>query len=80
MTYRYLEHCGIHEDFELGYRTEQEAKEWHKKDPLKNVEDFVEQKEKTRMEAEIASAIDKAYAYAKASPFPQILITEDTLS
>ena len=80
MTYRYLEHCGVYEDFQLGYRTEQEAKEWHAKDPLKRAGDFVSEKESLRMEAEIAAAIDAAFAYAKSSPFPKMLVTEEVPS
>lgn len=32
--YRYLEHVGIFEDFNAGYRAEEEFKEWKKKDPV----------------------------------------------
>ena len=50
MTYRYLEHCGINEDLDLGYRTEQEIKDWRAKDPLKRAENFVEEKERKQRE------------------------------
>ena len=80
MTYRYLEHCGVNEDLDLGYRTEQEVKEWHAKDPLKKAKDFVNEKESRRMEEEIAAAIDAAFVHAQSSPFPQILMTEETPS
>ena len=76
MTYRYFEHCGVSEDFQLGYRTEQEAKEWHARDPLIKAKDFVNEKERSRMDAEIAALIDAAFAHAKSSPFPQTLVTE----
>ena len=76
MTYRYLEHCGVHEDLELGYRTEQEIKKWHDNDPLKKAAGFVGEKERRLMESEISAAIDAAFAYAKNSPFPQTLVTE----
>lgn len=33
--YRYLEHVGIHEDFNAGYRSKLEFMKWQKKDPVK---------------------------------------------
>jgi acetoin:2,6-dichlorophenolindophenol oxidoreductase subunit alpha len=33
--YRYLEHVGIYEDFEAGYRSKQEYSKWLKQDPIK---------------------------------------------
>ncbi len=76
MTYRYLEHCGINEDFELGYRTQQEAKDWHARDPLLKAKGFVDEKEILRMDAEIAKTIDAAFTHAKSSEFPTTLVTE----
>jgi len=32
--YRYLEHVGIHEDFNMGYRTRNEYLDWYKRDPI----------------------------------------------
>ena len=40
-TYRWLEHCGPNDDDYLGYRDEQEAKEWKERCPLKNYQDFL---------------------------------------
>ncbi len=76
MTYRYLEHCGVNEDLHLGYRSDREVKEWRAKDPLKKAGVLVNEKEAARMESEIRSAIDAAFAYAKSSPFPRTLVTE----
>lgn len=33
--YRYLEHVGINEDFDAGYRPKKEFEEWYDKDPVK---------------------------------------------
>lgn len=33
--YRYLEHVGINEDFDAGYRSRDEFTYWHRKDPIK---------------------------------------------
>ena len=32
--YRYLEHVGINEDFEFGYRSRNEFERWYKIDPI----------------------------------------------
>lgn len=78
MTYRYLEHCGVNEDLYLGYRTEAELKEWRQKDPLKKADHFVPPAERSKMDAEIKITIDAAFKYAKSSPFPEVLVTEDS--
>jgi TPP-dependent pyruvate/acetoin dehydrogenase alpha subunit len=33
--YRYLEHVGICEDFDAGYRSKKEFMQWYGKDPIK---------------------------------------------
>ncbi len=33
--YRYLEHVGIHEDFDAGYRSREEYERWRQRDPLR---------------------------------------------
>lgn len=33
--YRYLEHVGINEDFDSGYRSKEEFKKWYDRDPIK---------------------------------------------
>ena len=76
MTYRYLEHCGIFGDTQLGYRTDEEIKKWQANDPLGRAESFVSDKERSSMEEEIKAAIDAAFAHARASSFPKILVTE----
>jgi acetoin:2,6-dichlorophenolindophenol oxidoreductase subunit alpha len=32
--YRYLEHSGINEDFDLGYRSREDYNDWHQRDPV----------------------------------------------
>lgn len=76
MTYRLIEHCGVNEDYHLGYRTPDEGDRWKSKDPLLKARDFVSAEENIRMEAEIGARIDAALAFAKSSPFPNELLTE----
>jgi len=72
-TYRYLEHCGIYEDYELGHRTAEEANRWKAQDPLLKAQDFVTAQERERMETEIRQTIDEAFEFARKSPFPASL-------
>jgi pyruvate dehydrogenase E1 component alpha subunit len=75
-TYRWLEHVGPHPDIHLGYRSEEELKEWMARCPLKTFKEMllregvmIEQ-DVDRMTAEVAKEIEEAVAYAKSSPFP----------
>ncbi len=77
MTYRYLEHCGVNEDLELGYRTEDEVRRWMSIDPVHTAEKFVSEQERKNMESEISAKLDEAFAFAKSSPWPETLIAEE---
>lgn len=77
-TYRFHEHCGPEFDNHIGYRTEEEFKAWKKKDPLLlyrdeliSTEDMVDS-QFDAMEQELHIEMDKAVAFAKSSPFPDI--------
>jgi len=72
-TYRHMEHCGIHEDYQLGYRTAEEANAWKARDPLVQAAAFVTDGERAALETEIAALIDDAFAFARESPFPSSL-------
>ena len=76
MTYRLVEHCGVNEDYHLGYRAPEEGKEWKRRDPLAKASGFVAPEESRQMDAEIAAQLDAALAFAEASPFPSKLIEE----
>jgi len=75
-TYRWLEHVGPHSDIHLGYRSEEELKEWLTRCPLKTFketllgESLLTEQDVDRMTAEVAKEIEEAVAYAKSSPFP----------
>ncbi len=64
-TERYREHVGPGEDFEAGYRSEEEMNNWKSKDPLsantKELQEF-----KLQIHDEISTAIE----FAMSSPFP----------
>jgi TPP-dependent pyruvate/acetoin dehydrogenase alpha subunit len=70
MTYRFREHVGPNEDFDLGYRSREEAEPWFKKDPVKTIGLLVDPQLRRRIEADEDSAVQGAFAFAEASSFP----------
>lgn len=75
-TYRIMEHCGINEDHELGYRTLDEVREWQAKGPLEKGKWLVTDAERERIAQEIEARIDQAFEYARSSPWPSSLFPE----
>jgi len=72
--YRYLEHVGVYEDFDAGYRSKKEFEEWYKKDPVslqrnKLLQQGVTEEEITRLEKEINNKIENSIRLAKEAPF-----------
>lgn len=72
-TYRYIEHCGIFEDYQIGYRSTEEGSGWKARDPLVAMQGVVTDAERAQMETEIRTLIDDAFAFARASAFPTSL-------
>ena len=64
-TFRYMEHVGPGEDYEVGYRFRRDLEAWMSKDPLVSDTALVE-KFKPQIEAEIDEAVD----FAESSPWP----------
>lgn len=75
-TYRIFEHCGINEDHDLGYRTLEEVRGWQAKGPLEKGKHLVTQAEAKQMAEEIDARIDRAFEYARSSPWPTSLAVE----
>ncbi len=75
-TYRWREHCGPNGDLELKYRSEEEFAAWQARDPVRTYRDRLTAAGELSAPADkamstaIASEIDEAVAFAKASPFP----------
>jgi TPP-dependent pyruvate/acetoin dehydrogenase alpha subunit len=72
--YRYLEHVGINEDFEAGYRSKAEYKEWLKKDPVKTqreklIKQGISEEKIAGLENEINRKIEHSIKLAKEAPF-----------
>jgi TPP-dependent pyruvate/acetoin dehydrogenase alpha subunit len=64
-TFRYKEHVGPGDDFDAGYRSRADMEPWWKSDPINRYADVVKD-----MEAEVKAEIDRAVAFAEASPVP----------
>jgi TPP-dependent pyruvate/acetoin dehydrogenase alpha subunit len=71
LTYRWREHVGPNEDYQLGYRTEAEARPWQESDQLVRLAGLVEAGQRAQIEADVDKEIRAAFAFAEASPFPE---------
>jgi TPP-dependent pyruvate/acetoin dehydrogenase alpha subunit len=71
--YRYLEHVGVNEDFNQGYRDRAEYEKWRAKDPLelqrKKLLEWYGEEEIGRIEAGIARQVEESVKRADAAPY-----------
>jgi TPP-dependent pyruvate/acetoin dehydrogenase alpha subunit len=70
MTYRWQEHVGPNADFQLGYRSEVEARPWKEDDQVRRLARMVDPEKRERIEAEVEEEIADAFAFAESSPYP----------
>ena len=70
LTYRLKEHVGPNDDYQLGYRTRDEAEPWIKSDPIRLLGSRLDPAPRRRIEAEVEAEIKDAFAFAEQSPFP----------
>jgi TPP-dependent pyruvate/acetoin dehydrogenase alpha subunit len=70
LTYRWKEHVGPHDDFHLGYRTQEEAEPWVKNDQVRRLAEILDAEQRERIEREVEGEIQAAFAFAEESPFP----------
>jgi len=73
--YRYLEHVGVQEDFDVGYRDRDEFEKWHKADPIKfQREKLLEmgfsEDELQKLEREIYDSVVTSKEKAQKDPSP----------
>jgi pyruvate dehydrogenase E1 component alpha subunit len=74
--YRYLEHVGIYEDFDAGYRKKKEFQEWYKKDPVnfqrkKLLKSGIKKEKIIELEKKIDKQIRNSIDLAKKAPFAE---------
>jgi len=70
MTYRWQEHVGPNTDYQLGYRTEEEARPWIESDQLRRLAEFVPADRRARIEHDVELEIADALVFAEDSPLP----------
>ena len=76
-TYRWMEHCGPNDDIVLNYRTADELASWKLRDPVATYatslgrDGVMSAAEQAVLHQEIVSEVEDAFAFAKASPFPE---------
>ena len=74
--YRYLEHVGVNEDFDAGYRSKKEFEKWFEKDPIKIQRKKLlklecSEEEIKDIEKKIDEQINSSYVKAQMDPFPK---------
>lgn len=72
-TYRYLEHVGPNEDYEMGYRERAEYERWMGRDPLAAVARMLKNREAeiATVGASVDDEVRAALQFALDSPFPE---------
>ena len=73
--YRYLEHVGVNEDFDAGYRSKDEFAKWYRVDPVdlqrkKLLELGCNEAEIQKIERDIDAQIERSLKSAQMAPFP----------
>ena len=71
MTYRWMEHVGPGEDFNLGYRTPEEREPWVEDDQIPKLRAQIEEEIVTGIDAEVETEVEAAFEFAENSPYPE---------
>jgi len=75
-TYRWLEHVGPNYDYDMGYRTKEELKEWQARDPVRLYGEkllackVLTKEELKYIENKVERQVEEAVVFAKESPVP----------
>ena len=72
LTYRWKEHVGPNDDWQLGYRMPAEAALWKATDQVTRVAALIEPSRRFEIEQAVEAEIEAAFAFAEASPFPDV--------
>lgn len=70
-TYRWKEHVGPGEDWQLGYRLPQEAGPWIADDQVARLAKMIDADRRRLIESEVECEIEVAFAFAELSPEPR---------
>jgi 2-oxoisovalerate dehydrogenase E1 component len=69
-TYRWKEHVGPNEDYQLGYRSLDEAKPWIERDAVRHAESDLDPVAREKIKRSVEEEIQAAITFAEESPFP----------
>jgi TPP-dependent pyruvate/acetoin dehydrogenase alpha subunit len=69
-TYRWREHVGPGEDYDLGYRSREELEPWIVDDQVPRLGALLEEDQRQHIEADVERSIAAAVEFAETSPFP----------
>jgi TPP-dependent pyruvate/acetoin dehydrogenase alpha subunit len=69
-AYRWKEHVGPGDDWQLGYRARAEAEPWIASDPVARLAAALDPGVRGEIEREIEAEVADAFAFAERSPFP----------
>lgn len=69
-TYRWREHVGPGEDYDLGYRSRRDLEPWIADDQVPRLGAMLADAERQRIEADVQRSIERAVEFAETSPFP----------
>lgn len=69
-TYRWKEHVGPGEDFDLGYRTLEERQPWIDSDQIVRAEKEIGPEAAATIRAAVEKEVSAAFEFAESSPFP----------
>jgi TPP-dependent pyruvate/acetoin dehydrogenase alpha subunit len=70
LTYRWKEHVGPNEDWQLGYRSRKEAEPWIKSDQVPRLAALLPGPVAERIRREVEAEIAEAFLFAEKSPVP----------
>lgn len=75
--YRYIEHVGVNEDFDAGYRSKKEFEKWYKRDPInlqreKLLKSGFKKEKLEKIEKEIDNQVKKSIKLAKEAPLSKV--------
>jgi TPP-dependent pyruvate/acetoin dehydrogenase alpha subunit len=71
LTYRLKEHVGPNDDFQMGYRSREEAEPWILNDPIHSLGDRLKPDRRKKIEEEVEDELLEAFVFAERSPFPE---------
>jgi TPP-dependent pyruvate/acetoin dehydrogenase alpha subunit len=69
-AYRWLEHVGPGDDWNLGYRSEEEIRKWEKDDQVEVLGNLLPTDLRLQLEQEINNEVAESMIFAEKSPFP----------